>query len=206
MVTTARITHATPAATYAHTAEREWEGYNTKTFGDQQIQEGCLDIAHQLMLYSPPIDLIFGGGRRNFYPNTTPDFEYPKFNGSRTDNRSLIDEYWQGDFIWNKTEMNKIQLGSLKPILGLFERDHMYFESDRIETKNEEPSLSEMTKFALEHFLTDNQNGFFLLIEGGKIDHGHHLTKARYALDEFVEFDNAIGQAKKYFKRKKSSR
>jgi alkaline phosphatase len=41
-----------------------------------------------------------------------------------------------------------------------------------------------------------NQNGFFLLIEGGRIDHAHHSTTARYALEEFVEFDNAIGQAK----------
>lgn len=98
--------------------------------------------------------------------------------------------------------MNKLNLYSTKPILGLFERDHMYYETDRLINKNDEPSLTEMTKFAIEHFLNINQNGFFLLIEGGRIDHGHHSTKARYALDEFVEFDNAIGQAKQTLKEK----
>ena len=78
----------------------------------------------------------------------------------------------------------------------------MYYETDRIINENDEPSLTQMTKFAIEHFLKMNQNGFFLLIEGGRIDHGHHATQARYALDEFVEFDNAIGQAKQLLKEK----
>jgi alkaline phosphatase len=202
IITTARITHATPSAAYAHIAERNWEGYDTKYFGARQSQEGCVDIAHQLVLRSPPIDLLFGGGRRFFYPNTTPDVENPKFNGSRTDNRSLINEFWRGDFIWNKTAMDKIILGTPRPLMGLFDSDHMYYETDRIAEKNDQPSLSQMTKFAIEHFLNMNQNGFFLLIEGGRIDHGHHATKARYALDEFVEFDNTIGLAKQILKTK----
>ncbi len=127
------------------------------------------------------------------------DIENPNQNNSRTDNKSLIDEYWQGHFIWNKTEMNKIELGSPKPILGLFERDHMKYETDRLRDGNDEPSLTEMTKFSIEHFIKTNQ-GFFLLIEAGRIDHGHHETKARYALDEYVQFDNAIGQAKQILK------
>ena len=199
IITTTRITHATPAAAYAHVADRDWESYNTKNFGGQHTREGCMDIALQLVKRSPPIDLIFGGGRRAFYPNTIKDIENPKFNGSRTDNRSLIEEFWRGDYIWNKTALDRITLGASKPILGLFERDHMYYESDRIADGMDEPSLSQMTKFAIEHFSKFNQ-GFFLLIEGGKIDHGHHTTQARYALDEFVEFDNAIGQAKELLK------
>ena len=195
IITTTRITHATPSAAYAHVADRDWESYDTRNFGARQAREGCVDIALQLMQRSPPIDLIFGGGRHAFYPNTVPDVEYPTFNGSRRDNRSLINELWRGEYIWNKTAMDRIPSGTFKPILGLFERNHMYFESDRIATQNDEPSLSQMTKFAVEHFSKFNQ-GFFLLIEGGKIDHGHHTTQARYALDEFVELDNAIGQAK----------
>ncbi|CAF3377399.1 unnamed protein product [Rotaria sp. Silwood1] len=202
IVSTARITHATPAAAYAHVPERDWESYNTKIFGIRQSQEGCLDIAHQLVLRSPPIDLLFGGGRRHFYPNTKSDIENSTLNGSRTDNRSLIDEFWRGRFIWNKTEMNKIILGTQTPLMGLFEYDHMYYETDRKATRNDKPSLSQMTKFAIEHFLNMKQNGFFLLIEGGRIDHGHHETKARYALDEFVEFDNTIGQTKEILKEK----
>lgn len=96
----------------------------------------------------------------------------------------------------------KIPFGSSRPILGLFERDHMQYETDRLTREtNDEPSLSEMTRFALEHFLEFNQ-GFFLLVEGGRIDHGHHETRARYALDEFVEFDNTIGMTKQYLREK----
>ncbi|CAF1614205.1 unnamed protein product [Rotaria magnacalcarata] len=202
IITTARITHATPAAAYAHSAERDWEGYDTKRFGIRETREGCRDIAHQLVLRSPPIDLVFGGGRRYFYPNTMVDVENPKLNGSRTDNRSLIDEFWHGRFIWNKNQMDKIVLGTSTPLMGLFEYNHLYFETDRIVNRTDKPSLSQMTKFAIEHFLNMKQNGFFLLIEGGRIDHGHHDTKARYALDEFVEFDDAIGQAVEILKEK----
>ena len=196
IVTTARITHATPAAAYAHVPERDWEGYDSRNFGANQTQQGCLDIAHQLVSRSPPIDLLFGGGRRFFYPNTRTDFENAKTTGSRTDNKSLIDDLWRGRFIWNKTEMGKIPLGSSTPLMGLFERDHMHYETDRQSNNNDEPSLSQMTTFAIEHFLAMNHTGFFLLIEGGRIDHGHHSTQARYALDEFVQFDTAIGQAR----------
>ena len=199
VVTTARITHATPAASYAHAPERDWEGYDSKNFGDRETREGCLDIAHQLISRSPPIDLAFGGGRRFFFPNTKSDWENPEFNGSRTDNRSLIDDAWSGRFIWNRTEMRRITLGSSAPLLGLFERDHLYYETDRSANGNDEPSLVEMTRFAIEHFLAMNSTGFFLLIEAGKIDHGHHATNARYALDEFVQFDEAIGVARKIF-------
>ncbi|CAF0903673.1 unnamed protein product [Rotaria sordida] len=201
IVTTARITHASPAAGYAHVPERGWEAYDSKYFGDNEAKQGCVDVAHQLVLRSPPIDIMFGGGRRYFYPNTTHDIEDPSLFNSRTDNRSLIDTYWRGHFIWNRTEMNKIKLGSSTPILGLFNRDHMQYETDRIISESDEPSLSEMTIFAVEHFLKSNQN-FFLFVESGKIDHGHHETRPRYALDEFVEFDDTIGKVKQLLKEK----
>ncbi|UJR10749.1 hypothetical protein I4U23_014937 [Adineta vaga] len=202
IITTTRITHATPAAAYAHVADRDWEGYDSKYFGANETQQGCIDIAYQLVSRKPAIDLIFGGGRRSFYPNTVNDIENYNNKGVRTDNRSLIDELWKGEYIWNKNQLNKIVLGTPKPLLGLFEDNHLLFESDRKQNQSDEPTLSELTKFAIEHFLTMSKDGFFLLIEGGKIDHGHHLTKARYALDEFVEFDNAIGQAKQTLKEK----
>ena len=176
--------------------DRDWESYDSKNFGETQLQTGCVDIAQQLILRSPPIDLVFGGGRRSFYPNTKSDWEYPTLKGVRTDNKSLIDEYWPGRFLWSKNELNQVRPGSATPLMGLFEPSHMHYETDRSINKNDEPTLSEMTKFAIKHFLAMNSTGFFLLIEGGKIDHGHHATQARYALDEFVEFDNAIGQAK----------
>ncbi|UJR35047.1 hypothetical protein I4U23_027823 [Adineta vaga] len=199
IVTTARITHATPAAAYAHIPERNWEGYDTRYFGAIQAEQGCVDIAEQLVSHSPPIDLLFGGGRRFFYPNTTRDVEDSSLFNSRTDKKSLIDDYWRGRYIWNKTDMNKIPFGSSEPILGLFEYDHLQYEADRLSKGKDEPTLTEMTRFALEHFLKTNE-GFFLLVEGGRIDHGHHETRARYALDEFAHFDDTIGHAKQFLK------
>lgn len=155
------------------------------------------------MKKSPPIDLLFGGGRKFFYPNTTNDVENASLTGVRTDSLSLIDQYWKGHFIWNQTEMKKIDFGTEAPILGLFEYDHMQYEPDRENRGNDEPSLAEMTKFALEHFLKIDK-GFFLLIEGGRIDHGHHETRARYALDEFALFDDAIGEARRILENHKA--
>ncbi|CAF1124283.1 unnamed protein product [Adineta ricciae] len=202
IITTTRVTHATPSAAYAHSANRDWETYDSKSFGANETKQGCVDIAYQLLSRKPAIDLIFGGGRRSFFPNTVNDVEYPNKKGYRTDNRSLIDEFWKGQYIWNRNQMKQVTLGSPTPLLGLFEYNHMLYETDRNKTNNDDPPLSELTKFAIEHFLAMSKDGFFLLIEGGKIDHGHHMTSARYALDEYVELDNAIGQAKHTLKEK----
>jgi alkaline phosphatase len=70
----------------------------------------------------------------------------------------------------------------------------MQFETERA-INQKEPSIKEMTKKAIE-LLSTNPNGYFLLVEGGKIDHGHHASNARRALDDFVAFDEAIGLAK----------
>lgn len=196
IITSARVTHATPAAAFAHTPERNWESFDGTNFNETHQKQGCMDIAQQLVIRKPPIDLIFGGGRRFFYPRTIKDVEYSSISGYRIDNQSLIEQHWNGKYIWNMTEMNKFQLGSSEPLLGLFEPSHMLYEYDRNRTNHDEPSLSRMTEFAIEHFLKFDK-GFMLLIEGGKIDLAHHETKPRYALDEFVEFDNAIGQAKR---------
>ena len=75
---------------------------------------------------------------------------------------------------------------------GLFSHDHMTFETDRDPEK--EPSLIEMTQKAIE-LLEKGDHGYFLLVEGGLIDHGHHLSQAKKAVDEFVVFDSAIGKA-----------
>ncbi|CAF1532109.1 unnamed protein product [Adineta ricciae] len=202
IITTTRVTHATPSAAYAHSADRDWESYDSKYFGANETKQGCVDIAYQLVSRKPAIDLIFGGGRRSFFPNTVNDVEHPNKTGYRRDNRSLIDEFWKGQYIWNRNQMKQVILGSPTPLLGLFEYNHMLYETDRKKTNNDDPPLSELTKFAIEHFLAMSKDGFFLLIEGGKIDHGHHMTSARYALDEYVELDNAIGQAKRTLKEK----
>lgn len=80
VVTTTRITHATPAASYAHTASRYWES-------NEGVQDGCEDIALQLIHgdVGSKLDVAMGGGKNNFLPVSD--------GGYRTDKRNLIDEY-----------------------------------------------------------------------------------------------------------------
>lgn len=81
-VTTTRITHATPAASYANTASRYWES-------NENTPDGCRDIAYQLIHgeIGSKFDVVMGGGKRHFLPNSDGT------NGWRTDNRNLINEY-----------------------------------------------------------------------------------------------------------------
>ncbi|MCV6614255.1 MAG: alkaline phosphatase, partial [Cellvibrionaceae bacterium] len=75
VVTTTRITHATPAATYAHSAERNYEDDSKLSGADQEA--GCKDIARQLIEfpYGDGVDVAMGGGRRHFLPKNVSDPE-----------------------------------------------------------------------------------------------------------------------------------
>ena len=44
--------------------------------------------------------------------------------------------------------------------------------------------------------LKKNENGFFLMVEGGRIDKGHHENKAKHALEETLELEKAVKLAK----------
>jgi len=79
-----------------------------------------------------------------------------------------------------------------KPILGLFAPSHMTYMLDR-KTDTTEPTLTEMTAAALARL--GHGKGFYLMVEGGRIDHGHHAGQAGYALEEAVEFARAVQYA-----------
>ncbi|XP_011935672.1 PREDICTED: alkaline phosphatase, tissue-nonspecific isozyme isoform X2 [Cercocebus atys] len=95
-------------------------------------------------------------------------------------------------FIWNRTELLTLDPHNVDYLLGLFEPGDMEYELNRNNVTD--PSLSEMVVVAIQ-ILRKNPKGFFLLVEGGRIDHGHHEGKAKQALHEAVEMDRAIGQA-----------
>jgi alkaline phosphatase len=195
IVSTARITHATPAAMYAHTPHRDWEG--DANMPPEAIAAGCKDIAQQLAAWpqGDGFEVIFGGGRDRFLPSTMNDPEDQDRKGSRKDGRNLVAE-WQnrypnsGAFVWNKEQFDR--LDAMTPhVLGLFERSHMRYEADRLKDNGGEPSLAEMTVKSID-ILSQNPNGFFLMVEGGRIDHAHHDGNAYRSLEDMVAFDNAI--------------
>jgi len=194
IVTTTRITHATPAATYAHTSNRNWEND-----GQLPKQTALADIAAQLIAHYPSkdgdgIEVVLGGGRKNFLPVTTPDPEYRDKKGKRKDGRNLITEYKAktgADYVWNKAQFDAIDPAKTTRLLGLFERSHLKYEADRNKDTAGEPSLAEMTSKAID-ILANNQNGYFLMVEAGRIDHAHHAGNAYRALKDTAMLSDAV--------------
>ncbi|XP_063409466.1 alkaline phosphatase-like [Mytilus trossulus] len=197
-VTTARLTHATPGSSYAHTANRAWES-NEKM---KDVPEKCKDIAYQFVYDNTKIQVAMGGGRRHFLPNTTKDPEYNNKYGRRVDGQDLIAE-WQKKqgakgrnhrYVWNKGEFDSVDPQTTDYLLGLFEYSHMQYEVDRDTSSVGEPSITEMVEKAI-RILKKNSNGFFLLVEGSNIDIAHHDSLAAKALTETVSLDKAVTKA-----------
>ncbi|TCV92387.1 alkaline phosphatase [Luteibacter rhizovicinus] len=197
-VTTTRITHATPAATYGHLPERNWEV--DANIPESARAQGCKDFAAQLVDFpvASGLTVAMGGGRTEFLPAGVPDPEYPNKTGQRLDKRDLIAE-WKakhpgGEYVWNEAQFKALDLSKTTHVLGLFEPSHLNYEHDRPKDKAGEPSLAEMTASAIK-VLKKNPNGFFLMVEGGRIDHALHAGNAYRALDETISMADAVQAA-----------
>ena len=198
IVSTATITHATPASTYAHTAQRDWEVDANMPAAAKA--EGCIDIARQMVEWphGNGLDVMLGGGRQHFMPNTAADPEYPTKKGKRADGKDLI-ATWQaanpkGAYVWNSEGFAAVDAKKASKLLGLFEQSHMQFDADRTATGSKEPSLAEMTTKAID-VLAKNRKGYILMVEAGKIDHGHHAGNAYRALQDTVALNDALKAA-----------
>jgi alkaline phosphatase len=203
IVTTTRVTHASPAGVYAHVAFRDWEN-------DNDIRTTCnssnfRDIAHQLLheQVGKNLKVILGGGRRNFINTTELDDEGRP--GWRTDGRNLIDEWLNersktatAKYVWHKQQLDEIDVEKTDFLLGLFESDHCMYNLDILNNnlQHQEPSLTDMTVKAIK-MLQKQENGFFLFVEGGRIDHAHHENRPQKALEDTKEFARAIDVARK---------
>jgi alkaline phosphatase len=182
IVTTTRITHATPASVYARSADRDWEA-DTNIPADQQV--GCKDIA--LQLAEARFDVALGGGARSFYGKVG--------GGRRSDPAADLPAAWaaKSGGVVVKDAASLAAAPADKPVLGLFNADHMTFMAER-KADSPEPTLTDMTAAAIARLKTD-PDGFYLMVEGGRIDHGHHAGKAGYALEEAVELARAVQYA-----------
>lgn len=185
VVTTAELTHATPAATYAHICHRDAKfdiavqavpnglGYNPK------LKEG--------------IHVLMGGGRNHWTP-------YHAINNpqGRADQRHLIQEMQTQKYQYVETASALQQANPNQKILGLFSAtSHLHYDLDRI-NKNivEQPSLSEMTLKSIQMLEAQSKGrGWFLMVESGRIDHALHANNAKRALHETKAFDDAIHAA-----------
>ncbi|WP_198972725.1 alkaline phosphatase [Xylophilus sp. ASV27] len=177
VVTTTRITHATPAATYAHICHRDGEN----TIAAQMVPQG----AGYNSALGDGIDVVMGGGLRHFLPKGSA-------GSARTDTRDLVAEMKARGYAFagSKADFNALP-GSGK-LLALFTPSHMAYDLDRDASR--EPSLAEMTARSIDQ-LKSNPKGMFLMVEGGRIDHALHETTARKALADTVAFDAALKTA-----------
>lgn len=183
IVTTTRITHATPAAVYAHTADRDWEADTNIPEGQQG--QGCKDIA--LQLAEAKFDVALGGGTGMFYGKNG--------GGRRADPAADLPAQWAAanGGVVVKDAAGLAAAPKNKPVLGLFNASHMTYMADR-KPDSTEPTLTDMTAQAIDRLKAD-KDGFYLMVEGGRIDHAHHEGRAGYALEEAVEFARAVQYA-----------
>jgi alkaline phosphatase len=196
VISTARVTHATPGATYAKTTERDWEDDTNVTA--QGKAAGCIDIASQFVAldHGDGFDVVLAGGRAQFLPSTMTDPEYANQKGDRSDGRNLMDE-WKTKrpnrtTVFDKAGFDAFDWNGPGQILGLFEPSHMQYDLDRNAAK--EPSLADMTTHAIER-LSKNPKGYVLMVEGGRVDHGLHAGNAARALGDAKALDEAVAAA-----------
>lgn len=206
IVSTARVTHATPAATYAHMMDRNFE--DDRDASKFSNPSWCKDIALQLLdapdrfkTKAPQVnglEVVLGGGRRSFLKREEGADPEDGKKGERMDGRDLTEEwvnrYPNAEYVWNRDQFDALDPTKVDHLLGLFEMSHMEYEADRKTDTGGEPSLSEMTGKAIE-VLKKNDKGFFLNVESGRIDHAHHATNPYRALTDTIEFAKAVKTA-----------
>lgn len=173
------------AALYAHSYRY--------TEDDTKVESsGCHDIAKQLMEgdVGRSLNVILGGGMRSFIAESA--------GGRRKDGKNLTDEWInehpQGAFVTSLNELVEIEKDA-EHLLGIFANSHMTYNADR--NKEVEPSLAEMTLSAIDVLSRNNNRGYLLIVEGGKIDLAHHVNNAFRALDETLQLDEAVEVARR---------
>ena len=186
-ITTTELTHATPAATFSHICNRDAQ----------------YDIAAQLVpggagfnsALGDGVDVLMGGGRNHFTPYVAAT--NPK---GRADGRNLLAELANNGYTIAATKTDMIAASNNKKFIGLFSsKSHLEYELDRtaVPPKGEgatQPSLAEMTNKAID-ILAQNPNGYFLMVEGGRIDHALHGTNAKRVMEDTIPYDNAVQAA-----------
>ena len=171
VISTARITHATPAAMYGHVVDRGWE--TDADVDERAAKARCKGLAGQLL--KSGIDITLGGGRSKFTDEQIADWQ---------DTSGRI-------YVSNVDEMRAAPKD--QSILGLFTPSHMSYEADREGTK--EPSLSDMTSFTIDA-LSSRGTGYVMMVEAGRVDHAHHGTNAYRALRDMQALNEAVQTAK----------
>ncbi len=160
LVTTTRLTHATPAAFAAHVSSRGQYA----------------NIAEQMTALQP--DVLLGGGRTDFEAEN---------NGSSLRRDMQVSGY---TYVTSASELENTLPDSSPQLLGIFADSHLPYRVDR-SSDSDVPLLSHMTLAALDRLDSDPQ-GFFLMVEGGRIDHAGHSNNIERCIGETLDFDDTV--------------
>lgn len=171
LVTTTRLTHATPAAFVAKNISRG---------NENEIAD---DYASANVTY------VAGGGYRHFVAGK---------DSKRKDGRDLVASMAKDDY---RTFIGTESVGSFRgyepkagdKVFAAFTKSHAPYELDRMQN-NAIPSLAEMTEKGIE-LLSKNKNGFFMMVEGGRIDHAAHANDIAGTVYDTLAFDAAVQKA-----------
>lgn len=169
LVATANIQHASPAAFSAHTHDRG--RYND--IGEQQVYQD--------------IDVVLAGGEQHLLPMADG-------RGVRQDNEDLV-RVLQGkgyDFVRTRAQMHA---ASGTKLFGMFARDDMVYDLDRAQFAPDQPSLAEMTRKAIDVLSRSEKgqrHGFFLFVEGSKVDWAAHANDPAGVISDLAAYDEAV--------------
>jgi alkaline phosphatase len=179
LVVKTRITDATPACFAAHANHREYE-----------------DLIAEHMIGNYPlgrtVDLMLGGGRCHFLPNTTE-------GSCRDDDKDVVALAEDNGFSYidSREDFDNLDIGTAikLPLLGLFASYDIPFEIDRVHVQDTYPSQAEMTRFALKALSAatkDSDKGFFIMIEGSLIDSAGHANDPATQVHEVLSHDQSF--------------
>lgn len=164
LVTTSRITHATPASFAANVPQRDMEDVIARQYLEREI------------------DILLGGGSRHFDPAV------------REDGIDLISRFRAKGYTVATTAKDMELAEKGVPLLGLFYSDHIPYFIDRQNFKDRwaaVPTLPAMMKKAISQ-VAPSSDGFFLQVESARVDHAGHANDAATIIKEYLEFDQCI--------------
>lgn len=189
LVTTTSITNATPAAFAAHQKSRGSEA----------------DIA--LDYLDSGVDFFAGGGASFFLPASYSggglDAAGRKLASSRKDDTNLVSDFEQAGYVTFIGAQGAAEFSHYIPSAGdkvfaSFTNSHMPYAIDAATQRFAAPSLAGMTRTAIQTLQTDD-DGFVLMVEGGRIDHACHINDAAGAVFETLSFNDAVEEAYAFY-------
>lgn len=179
MITTTRLTHATPAVFASHNASRN---------NEDEIAVDYLNSG---------VEFLAGGGYRHFAPEN-----WVGGKSKRTDERNLLKEFREKGYevFYNEStvdEFREYEPGEDAKVIATFSSSHLPYEIDRMK-EDKTPSLAEITEKGID-VLSKYEDGFFLMVEGGRIDHACHANDAPGSIHDTLAFDEAVKEAYDFY-------